>query len=137
MAMRWTFHLPPAHGQAWSRQRLEVVEDGTATWETEGGQGDADVDESLSPGPSARPEALRCQGHLGPVLHRKLVEAARAAMASGCTARAARLVDAATTSLAVTWEGVIRSCTVARSGGGYAIFEQVRSEAVDVACRRR
>jgi hypothetical protein len=37
----------------------------------------------------------------------------------------------------VTWEGEIKSCAVARAGGSYAAFEEVRSEAIGVVCARR
>jgi hypothetical protein len=63
-------------------------------------------------------------------------------MASGCAQavaadRLGRPADAATTTLAVSWAGEIKSCEVGRSGGGYASFEEVRAEAVAAICARR
>lgn len=138
MAMRWTHHLPSVAGRPWSEQYLKVTEEGEASWEASSGGGDGDLDETLQPAPNAgnAAPAVRCRGRVGPGLHRRLVEAARRAMTVGCTAKAAP-VDAATTTLAVTWEGDIKSCNVARSGGGYAAFEQVRSEVVSTVCQGR
>lgn len=138
MAMRWTYQLPSTDGRPWTKQHLAIAEDGAATWESESGGGDGEIDETLSPvaGDRGASPAVRCRGHVGPGLHRRIVEAARRAMASGCQAKAAP-VDAAVTSLAVTWEGEIKACNVARSGGGYAAFEQVKTELVAAACARR
>jgi hypothetical protein len=145
MATRWTFDLPSTSGRPWSKQGLAVTEDGNVTWDSESGGGDGEVDETLSPvsdNRSATP-AVHCRGHVGPALHRKIVDAARRAMAQGCTAktqavdRTARPVDAAVTSLAVTWEGEVKSCTIARSGGGYAAFEQVKAEVITAVCAKR
>jgi hypothetical protein len=136
MAMRWTFHLPSFEGQPWKNEHLKVTEDGTAEWESEGGEGDSEVDEELAPKPKGKTPPLRCQGHVGPILHRRLVTAAQKAMAAGCTQKATRRVDFATTTMAVTWEGEIKSCDVGRAGGGYAAFEKVRAEVIDGICRR-
>lgn len=138
MAMRWTFDLPSVSGRPWSKQHLAVTEDGSVSWESESGGGDGEVDETLTPvaNGGAAP-AVRCRGRVGPGLHRKVVEAARRAMSAGCKAKAARQVDEAVTSIAVTWEGEVKACTVARSGGGYAAFEQVKGEVIAAACARR
>jgi hypothetical protein len=143
MALRWSFHLPSFDGQPWTTQRLALADTGDATWESERGEGDGDIDEELSPAKDAARKQERCRAHLGPGLHRKLVEAARRAMASGCaqkeatTDRLGHHVDTATTTIAVTWEGEIKKCTLGRSGGSYVAFEQVRSEAAFVLCARR
>jgi hypothetical protein len=143
MAMRWTFDLPSFDGHPWTRERLALVESGEATWESEQGEGDGDVDEELSPAKAAAVKRDRCHAHVGPALHRKLVTAARAAMASGCaqkgaaTDRLGRRAEYATTTIAVTFEGEIKTCALGRSGGSYAAFEQVRSEVVGVVCARR
>jgi hypothetical protein len=139
MAMRWTFHLPSYAGQPWKEEYLKLTEDGEATWSSEGGEGDVDVDEELTPkGKPRRDPTVECHGHLGPGLHRRLVTAAQQAMAVGCTQKAPRAVDAAaTTTIAVTWEGAIKSCTVQRSGGRYVEFEKVRSEVIDRLCHKR
>jgi hypothetical protein len=142
MAVRWTYRLPPVAGQPGVAQRLSVSEAGDASWASERGGGDGDVDEELSPARGAASEVERCQGHLGQDLHRRLVVAARKAMASGCaqavaTDRLGRRPDAATTTIAVTWAGEIKSCDVGRSGGSYALFEEVRAAAVAAACARR
>jgi hypothetical protein len=137
MAMRWTFHQPEVAGRGSTTQRLAVLEDGSATWTAEGTAGDGDLDEALGSRAGAGPAPVACRGRLGPRLHRRLVEAARRAMTLGCTARAPRLVDEASTSLAVTWEGEIRSCTVPRAGGGYVAFEQVRAEVIAGLCPPR
>jgi hypothetical protein len=138
MALRWTLHLPPVGGHAWTRKHLEVTEDGSALWESDAGGGDGDIDEALSDRPvtlGAKPRMTRCRGRVAPTLHRKLVEAARKAMASGCTDREPGL-DAASTTLAVTWQGEIKSCTLGRTGGSYALFEQARTEVLAGVCKR-
>jgi hypothetical protein len=143
MAMRWTFHLPSFEGQPWADQRLALSENGDATWESRRGEGDGDVDEELSPPKGEAPKVDRCQAHLRPDLHRKLVLAARRAMASGCAQKAAaadrlgRRADVATTTLAVTYEGETKACALGRSGGSYAAFEEVRAEVLGVVCARR
>jgi hypothetical protein len=142
MAMIWSFRLLPFAGQPGRVEHLAVSEKGDADWASQHGGGDADLDEELSAAQSPAPETERCRGHLGPALHRKLVHAARAAIASGCalprgTDRLGRPEDAATTTLKVTWDGEAKSCEVGRSGGSYAAFEQVRTEAVAALCGRR
>jgi hypothetical protein len=139
MAMHWTFRLPSFDGQPWKNEYLKVTEDGAAVWESESGEHEAEVDEELSPKPNdkSRTPPVRCQGHVGPLLHRRLVVAAQKAMVLGCSAQTApRRVDFATTTIAVTWEGAIRSCQVGRTGGAYAAFEKVRTEVVGGICPR-
>jgi hypothetical protein len=135
MAMRFTYQLPSIAGRPWSTQRLVLAEDGGATWDAETGGGDGEVDETLTPIPARAVDPVRCRGHLGPILHRKLVEAARRAMASGCKMKAPR-PEGSTTTMAVTWEGEVRSCTLERSGGSYLAFEKAREEAVAVLCKK-
>jgi len=135
MAMRYTYQLPSVAGHPWSAQRLLLAEDGSATWEAEAGGGDGEVDETLTPIPARAADAVRCRGKLGPILHRELVEAARRAMASGCKRRAPH-PEGSTTTMAVTWEGETKSCTLERSGGGYVAFERAREEAVAALCKR-
>ncbi len=143
MAMRWTFDLPSFDGQPWRRERLALAESGDATWESARGEGDGDIDEELSPAKDTAVKREQCRGHLGPALHRRLVLAAQKAMASGCAQKAAatdrlgRRAEVATTTIAVTWEGEIKTCALGRSGGSYAAFEQVRSEVVGAICARR
>lgn len=133
-AMRWTFQLPSFHGQPWRTDRLAVGEDGAATWESEGGEGDGDVDEFLATKPRTAETRSRCAGRLAPAVQRRLVEAARQAMTAGCN-KPTR-VDPATTTMAVTTDGVTRSCEVGRSGGSYLAFERAREEIVNLLCRK-
>jgi hypothetical protein len=140
--VRWTFHLPSFDGQPWRKESLSIAESGDATWDSARGEGDGDIDEELSPPKDKPVKTERCNAHLGPELHRKLVEAARRAMASGCaqkgaTDRVGHPVDTATTTIAVTRQGELKQCTVARAGGGYVAFEQARAEAVAAICAKR
>jgi hypothetical protein len=136
-AMRWTHELPSVAGRPWQKQRLEVREDGSATWESAAGGGDGDVDEELTPRPRAVIPPVVCRGRVAPEQHRSLVAAARKAMAAGCKQQGGRRVDEATTTMAVTWQGEISSCTLRRSGGSYALFEKERAAVVEELCRRR
>jgi hypothetical protein len=142
MAVRWTLQLAPVGGQPGTTQRFALLESGDVTWESARAGGDGDVDEELSPARPQAPEVERCRGHVGPTRHRKLVAAARHAMASGCaqTAGKDRLghpTDAAVTTVAVTWAGETKTCDLGRSGGGYATFEQLKTEAIAAICTRR
>jgi hypothetical protein len=141
MAMRWTLDRPPLSGQPGTTQRFALLENGDATWESVRHGGDGEVGEELSPSQRAAPAVEQCRGHLDPAQQRGLITAARRAMASGCAQTAAadrlgRLADAATTTMAVTWAGEIKSCNVGRSGGSYAAFEKVRVEVVAAICAR-
>jgi hypothetical protein len=133
-AMRWIYLLPPFHGQPWRSARLLVEEDGAASWESQAGEGDGDVDESLEP-QQRRPDATtRCAGKLALSVHRRLVEAARQAMNAGCN-KPTR-VDPAATTLSLREGGVTRSCEVGRSGGSYLAFERAREDVVSLLCRK-
>ena len=135
MAVRWTLHLPSVGGRPWTRQHLEVKEDGTGLWEADTGGGDGDVTEALTERPNASRKVIRCGKRLDPALQRKLVDAARRAMSVGCSEEAPP-IDAASTTMALVSQGQVQSCTVTRSGGGYVLFERVRVEAVAQLCKR-
>jgi hypothetical protein len=137
MAMRWTLQVPSVDGRPWTRQSFEIKADGSATWESATGGGDGDVKEDLTEEPSAARKVVRCGNRLDPDVHRRLVDAARRAMAAGCaqTTQAAPRIDDASTTMAVTWLGETRSCSVARSGGSYVAFEKERTLAVAQLCR--
>jgi len=133
--MRWTLHLPSVGGRPWTRQHFEVKQDGSAIWESDTGGGDGDVTEALTERPNAARKVVRCGKRIDPALQRALVDAARRAMSAGCSLDAPP-IDAASVTMTVSWQGEARSCTVARSGGGYVLFEKARTEAVNRLCQR-
>jgi len=135
VALRWTLHLPSVGGRPWTRQHLEVKLDGTALWESDTGGGDGDLTEALTEKPNASRKVVRCLKRLDPTVQRKLVEAARRSMSAGCS-QEATAIDAASTTIALAWQGESMACNVARSGGGYVAFEKARTEAVTLICQR-
>jgi hypothetical protein len=135
MALRWDASLPSVAGRAWRRQHLTLEADGGARWVSESGGGEGDVDEALVEGPRPAGSSERCAGRLGPALHRRIVEAARRAMASGCKQRPTK-IDAVSTTVEVTWDGGTSACSVERVGGSYAAFEEARAQVVERLCRR-
>jgi hypothetical protein len=142
MAVRWTFQLAPAGGQPGTTQRFALLPSGDITWESARAGGDGDIDEELSAARPRAPEVERCRGHVGPERHRKLVAAARHAMASGCAQtvakdRLGRPTDGAITTVAVTAAGETKTCDLGRSGGGYATFEQLKTDVIAAICARR
>jgi hypothetical protein len=142
MAVRWTFQLAPAGGQPGTTQRFALLESGDVTWESARAGGDGDIDEELSAARPRAPEVERCRGHVGPTRHKKLVAAARHAMASGCAQavtkdRLGRPTDGGVTTVVVTWAGETKTCDLGRSGGGYAMFEQQKTEVMAIICARR
>lgn len=138
MAVRWSLSIPPSGGLPQTTQRFEVNEAGDVTWESVTSGGDGEVNEELQPVPGTQGDRREaCKGHIGPALHAKVVTAAKRALGSGCTAKAGpRQIDMGMTAMAVTFEGAMTTCTVLRTGGAYARFEEAKTEAVNRICKR-
>jgi hypothetical protein len=148
MSLSWSFETPPGFKGTPVTERLEVMADGTGQYSLfRGSPGEAPRD-MFGPGaagagaraphlPPPQTGSKRCDGHVAPELHRRVVDAARGMIGSGCDKRPAK-GDVPATSVSVTYDSQGSSCPRADlSTTSWGAFDSVRGEVVRALCGSR